>query len=100
MPDLDLIKQGEQAARDGRGRFAKRRRGNAAGRGPRRHINCAVRLVLAREGLTRKAIESGRRRATRARSRISAARTICMPKCFCGGDDKLFLRRFSFRGGR
>ena len=32
MPDLDQIKQGEQAARYGRERFAKRRSGNPAGR--------------------------------------------------------------------
>jgi hypothetical protein len=30
MPDLDQIKQGEQAARGRRGRFAKRRLGNPA----------------------------------------------------------------------
>jgi len=32
MPDLDQIKQGEQAARGRRGRFAERRSGNPAGR--------------------------------------------------------------------
>jgi len=32
MPDLDQIKQAEQAARNRRGRFAKRRSGNPAGR--------------------------------------------------------------------
>ena len=99
MPDLDLIKQGEQAARDERERFAKHRWGNAARLGRRHRINCAVRLVLARAGLTRKAIESGRRTARGARNRISAARTMCMPKRFCVGNDKLFLRLFSFRGG-
>jgi hypothetical protein len=32
MPDLDLIKQGEQELRDRRGRFVKGRSGNPAGR--------------------------------------------------------------------
>src|SRR6266851_1630187 len=32
MPDLDLIKQGEQGVRDRRGRFARGRSGNPAGR--------------------------------------------------------------------
>jgi hypothetical protein len=32
MPDLDLIKQEEQGARDRRGRFARGRSGNPAGR--------------------------------------------------------------------
>ena len=32
MPDLDQIKQEEQAPRDRRGRFVKRRSGNPAGR--------------------------------------------------------------------
>jgi acyl dehydratase len=31
MPDLDQIKQGEQGARDRRGRFARGRSGNPAG---------------------------------------------------------------------
>jgi hypothetical protein len=34
MPDLDQIKQGEQGARDRRGRFARGRSGNPAGRPP------------------------------------------------------------------
>src|ERR1700745_2679078 len=68
MPDLDQIKQGEQGARDGGGRFAKGRSGNPAGRpgnpagrprGCRDHANRAARLLLAGEGeaLTRKAVE-------------------------------------------
>jgi hypothetical protein len=32
MPDLDLIKQDEQGVRDRRGRFARGRSGNPAGR--------------------------------------------------------------------
>jgi hypothetical protein len=32
MPDLDQIKQGEQGARDRRGRFANGQSGDAAGR--------------------------------------------------------------------
>jgi hypothetical protein len=32
MPDLDLIKQGEQGVRDGRGRFARGWVGDPAGR--------------------------------------------------------------------
>ena len=52
MPDLDLIKQAEQGARDRRGRFAKGRSGNPAGRprGCRDHVNRAARLLLAGEG--------------------------------------------------
>jgi Family of unknown function (DUF5681) len=61
MPDLDLIKQEKQEARDRWGRFVKGRSGNPAGRprGCRDHINRAARLLLAGEGeaLTRKAIE-------------------------------------------
>ena len=61
MPDLDQIKQGEQGARDPRGRFPKGRSGNPAGRprGCRDHTNRAARLLLAGEGeaLTRKAVE-------------------------------------------
>src|SRR5437870_5538309 len=61
MPDLDQIKQGEQGVRDRRGRFARGRSGNPAGRprGCRDHINRAARLLLAGEGeaLTRKAVE-------------------------------------------
>jgi hypothetical protein len=61
MPDLDQIKQGEQGARDGGGRFAKGRSGNPTGRprGCRDHVNRAARLLLAGEGeaLTRKAVE-------------------------------------------
>src|SRR5882724_9757829 len=61
MPDLDLIKQGKQGARDRGGRFAKGRSGNPAGRprGCRDHANRAARLLLAGEGeaLTRKAVE-------------------------------------------
>jgi uncharacterized protein DUF5681 len=61
MPDLDLIKQGEQGVRDGRGRFASGRSGSPAGRprGWRAHVNRAARLLLAGEGeaLTRKAVE-------------------------------------------
>ena len=56
MPDLDLIKQVEQGVRDRRGRFARGRSGNPAGR-PR---GCrAARLLLAGEGeaLTRRAVE-------------------------------------------
>jgi len=61
MPDLDQIKQGEQEARDRRGRFPKGRSGNPAGRprGCRDHVNRAARLSFAGEGeaLTRKAVE-------------------------------------------
>src|SRR3979490_191990 len=61
MPDLDQIKQGEQGERDRRGRFARGRSGNPAGRprGCRDHVNRAARLLLAGEGeaLTRKAVE-------------------------------------------
>ena len=41
MPDLDQIKQGEQGVRDRRGRFARGRSGNPAGRprGCRDHVN-------------------------------------------------------------
>jgi uncharacterized protein DUF5681 len=59
-PDLDLIKQGEQGVRDRRGRFARGRSGNPAGRprGCRDHANRAARLLLAGggEALTRKAV--------------------------------------------
>jgi len=49
MPDLDLIKQGEQGVRDRRGRFARGRSGNPAGRprGCRDHVNRAASLLLA-----------------------------------------------------
>src|ERR1700686_1711879 len=64
MPDLDQIKQGEQGERgerDWRGRFARGRSGNPAGRprGCRYHVNRAARLLLAGEGeaLTRKVVE-------------------------------------------
>jgi hypothetical protein len=61
MPDLDQKKQEEQGARDPRGRFARGRSGNPAGRprGCRDHVNRAARLLLAGEGevLTRKAVE-------------------------------------------
>jgi hypothetical protein len=61
MPDLDQIKQAEQEARDGRGRLAKGRSGNPAGRPRdcRDHVNHAAWLLLADEGeaLTRKAVE-------------------------------------------
>jgi len=70
MPDLDLIKQGEQGVRDRRGRFVRVRSCNPAGRprGCRDHVNRAARLLLAGEGeaLTRKAVElelAGDRRA-------------------------------------
>ena len=61
MPDLDQIKQGEQGARDRRGRFAKRQSGNPTGR-PRGSTNRATRaaeLLLDGEAaaLTRKAVE-------------------------------------------
>jgi hypothetical protein len=50
MPDLDLIKQGEQGVRDRRGRFAGGRSGNPAGRprGCRNYVNRAAGLLLAR----------------------------------------------------
>jgi hypothetical protein len=61
MPDLDLIKQAEQGVRDRRGRFAKGRSGNPAGRRPRGcrdHVNRAARLLASEgEALTRKAVE-------------------------------------------
>jgi hypothetical protein len=50
MPDLDQIKQEEQGARDRRGRFAKGRSGNPAGRprGCRDHVNRAARLLASK----------------------------------------------------
>ena len=60
MPDLALIKQAEQGVRDRRGRFAKGRSGNPAGRprGCRDHVNRAARLLASEgEALTRKAAE-------------------------------------------
>ena len=61
MPDLDLIKQAPEAARDENGRFARGRSGNPAGRPPgcRDRATRAARLLLAGEGeaLTRKAVE-------------------------------------------
>jgi uncharacterized protein DUF5681 len=61
MPDLDQIKQGEQGVRDRRGRFARGRSGNPAGRprGCRDRVNRAARLLLAGAGEapTRKAVE-------------------------------------------
>ena len=61
MPDLDQIKQEEQEARDGRGRFVRGRSGNPTGRprGCRDHAGRAARLLLDGEGevLTRKAVE-------------------------------------------
>src|SRR6266851_2295626 len=52
LPDLDQIKQGEQGVRDRRGRFARVRSGNPAGRprGCRDHLNRAARLQLAGGG--------------------------------------------------
>jgi len=52
MRDLDQIKLEKQGARDRRGRFAKGRSGNPAGRprGCRDHVNRAARLLLAGEG--------------------------------------------------
>ena len=52
MPDLDQIKQEKQGARDRRGRFAKGRSGNPAGRQRicRDHVNRVARLPLAGEG--------------------------------------------------
>jgi predicted nucleic acid-binding Zn ribbon protein len=44
MPDLDQIKQGKQGVRDGRGRFAKGRSGDPAGR-PRGSSNRATRAA-------------------------------------------------------
>ena len=51
MPDLDLIKQGQQGVRDRRA-IRPGRPGNTAGRlrGCRDHINRAARLLLAEEG--------------------------------------------------
>jgi hypothetical protein len=67
MPDLDLIKQGEQGVRDRRGRFARGRSGNPAGRrvGCRDHVDRGARLLFAGEGeaLTRKAVEPALARA-------------------------------------
>jgi hypothetical protein len=50
VPDLDLIKQGEQGMRDRRGRFAGGRSGNPAGRprGCRDYVNRAAGLQFAR----------------------------------------------------
>jgi hypothetical protein len=49
MPDLDQIKQGEQGVRDRRGRFARGRSGNPAGRprGCRDYVNRAAGLLRA-----------------------------------------------------
>ena len=49
MPDLDLIKQGEQGLPDRRGRFARGRSGNPAGRprGCRDDVNRTARVLLA-----------------------------------------------------
>jgi len=50
MPDLDQIKQGEQGARDRRGRFARGSVGQSGGpRGCRDRVNRAARLLLAGE---------------------------------------------------
>jgi Family of unknown function (DUF5681) len=61
MPDLNLIKQVEQGARDGRGRFARGHSGNPGGRpkGCRNHATRAAWALLAGEGeaLARKAVE-------------------------------------------
>lgn len=61
MPDLDLIREGEQGVRDERGRFIRGRSGNPAGRprGCRDHANRAAQALLAGEGeaLIRKAVE-------------------------------------------
>jgi hypothetical protein len=52
MPDLDQIKQGKQEVRHRRGRFAKGRPGNPAGRphGCRDHVNRAARLLPTGKG--------------------------------------------------
>ena len=54
MPDLDLIKQGEQEVRDRREWFTRGGSGNLVGlpRGCRAHVNRAARLLLAGEGST------------------------------------------------
>jgi hypothetical protein len=81
MPDLDLIKQGEQAVRDRRGRFAGGRSGNPAGRphGCRDHVDRATRSLLAGEGAapTRKSVElalAGDPRASRPLRVIDASK--------------------------
>ena len=63
MPDLDLIKQGEQGVLDRRWRFARGRSGDPAGRprDGRDHVNRAARLPLAGEGVG-KALTTRRRR--------------------------------------
>ena len=52
MPDLDLIKQGEQGVRDRRGWFTRGRSGHLVGRprSGRDHVNRAAGLLLAGEG--------------------------------------------------
>ena len=61
MPDLNQIKQGEQGARDRRGRFAKGRSGDHSGRriGSRNKATLAAAALLAgeSEALTRRAVE-------------------------------------------
>jgi hypothetical protein len=61
MPDLNLIKQAEQEARDECGRFARGHSGNRAGRpkGCRDRANRATWALLAQEGeaLAKKAVE-------------------------------------------
>jgi hypothetical protein len=83
MPDLDEIKQGEQGARDRRGRFAEGQSGNRAGR-PRGSSNRATRAAeMSLDGeataLTRKAVEL-RLTGDQAALRLCLDRTVA-PRC-------------------
>ena len=89
MPDLDQIKQAEQAVRDRRGRFARGRSGNPAGRqrGCRDRVNRAARLPLAGEGeaLTRNAADLTSAMASAGFDQIDRHR-----RCHCEGSETIW----------